>query len=126
MCPYVPSYDNAKPVFQNAMRVIASITNANPVLVTTYTPHQYKNGLIVRLDIPLGLGMQQANQLLGTVTVVSPTTFNLNIDTTYFDPYTSPSSPPPPAFQNAMVVPVGEVTTNLNQPTQNVLPYPAS
>lgn len=75
------------PVFQRAMRVISSITRANPAVVTTTFAHQYQNGLIARLNIPAGYGMTQANQLQGVVTVTGDTTFIISIDTTQFDQF---------------------------------------
>ena len=74
------------PVYQPAMRIISSVTNANPAVVTTTFNHQYKSGLIVRLNIAQGYGMQQANQLYGPIIVTGNTTFTIDIDTTLFDP----------------------------------------
>jgi len=80
----------ANPVFQRAMRVISSITNANPAVVTTTFDHQYLTGLIVRLNIPKGYGMSQANQLYGPITVTGSTTFTIDIDSTLFDTFIVP------------------------------------
>lgn len=104
------------------MRLIASITNANPATVTTTFANQYETGLIVRLDLPLAVGMQQANGLTGTITVIDSVTFTINIDTTNFDAFSIPVSPRP--FDNtcAQVVPVGEVNEQLDQATRNILP----
>lgn len=74
------------PVYQPAMRIISSVTNANPAVVTTTFNHQYQSGLIVRLNIAPGYGMQQANQLYGPIIVTGNTTFTIDIDTTYFEP----------------------------------------
>lgn len=119
---YIPSFAEQFPTFQPAMRVIAGLTTTNPIQVTTTFDHQYKDGLIVRLDIPLGFGMQQADQLVGEVTVTSPTSFTLPIDALYFDPFILPVAFPP-GYQDAQVVPVGENTLLLNSATENVLPY---
>ncbi len=108
------------PVFQPAMRIISNITNANPGVVTTTFAHQYKDLLIVRLDIPQGFGMQQANQLTGTVSVLSPTTFAISIDTTNFQPWSVPANWPLDK-QLAQVVPVGEENRTLENATRNVL-----
>lgn len=78
------------PVYQPAMRIISSITNADPAVVTTTFNHQYQSGLIVRLNVPLGYGMQQANQLYGPIMVTGDTTFTIDIDTTFFDPLVVP------------------------------------
>lgn len=78
------------PVYQPAMRIIESVTNDNPAVVTTTFNHQYQTGLIVRLNIPLGYGMQQANQLYGPIVVTGDDTFTIDIDTTYFGPLIIP------------------------------------
>lgn len=115
-------YANPNPIFQPAMRLIASITNANPATVTTTFANQYKTGLIVRLDLPLAVGMQQANGLTGTITVIDAVTFTINIDTTSFDAFSIPISPG--HFDNtcAQVVPIGEVNEQLDQAVRNILP----
>jgi hypothetical protein len=43
----------------------------------------------MRLNIPKGYGMQQANQLQGEITVTGDTTFTIDIDTTQMDPFLS-------------------------------------
>jgi hypothetical protein len=111
------------PIFQPAMRIITAITNANPAQVTTSFAHLYASGIIVRLDIPPADGMQQANGLTGTITVTSPTTFTIDIDTTGMDIFAIPVSPSPQTNTCAMVVPVGEVNAILTQAVRNTLPH---
>lgn len=115
----------AYPVFQPAMRIISSITNANPAVVTTTFNHQYKTGSIVRLNVPEGFGMVQANQLYAPIVVTGNTTFTIDIDTTHFQPFKAPTRYP---FnrQSATVTPVGELNTQLNAAVMNVLPYSAT
>lgn len=119
---------NQDPTFQPAMRVISSITQSDPVVITTVYDHQYHDGLIVRVDIPLDDGMQQLNQMTGTVTVIDDTSFSLPINTIDFDAFVipedpdNPGTPPPQAQICAMVVPIGEDNAILNQATRNVLP----
>lgn len=113
------------PVYQPAMRIIESITNAFPAVVTTTFNHQYRTGTILRLVIPLGYGMAQANQLTGEIIVLTTTTFAISIDTTTFDPFTSPTVFPD-TFQYPQSVPVGENNDILTAATQNVLPYRAT
>jgi hypothetical protein len=119
-------------VFQPQMRVIISITNANPCVITTSTDginpanHNYINGLIVRIDVPVGFGMQQINQQTGIVTVLSPTTFSLPINTINYDPYIVPPINPgtfPYSYQAGQSVPVGEINDIITGATQNVLPF---
>lgn len=124
MSAYIPSFSYRYPVYQPAMRVIASITNALQATVTTTVNHQYIVGTIVRFEIPLLLGMQQLNQQIGTIqSIPTPTTFIINIDTLNYDKFVLPSSFPPP-YQDAQVVPVGEINDILTAAVQNVLPYP--
>ncbi len=103
------------------MRVIAGITNAFPSTVTTTINHQYIVGTIVRLDISLTGGMRQANQKTGTIlTVPTPTTFTIDIDTTKFDAFSVPSQFPP-GYNDSQVVPVGEISSILTAATVNAL-----
>lgn len=114
-------YANPNPVFQPAMRIIAAITNSNPATVTTTFANQYKTGTIVRLDIPPACGMQQITGQTFPIFVTGPTTFTISVDTTNFDAFAIPVSPPPSVNTCALVVPVGEVTATLLAATINVL-----
>jgi hypothetical protein len=101
------------------MRIISAITNSFPAQVSTTFDHNYISGLIVRLIIPPFHGMQQANKLQGPIVVTSPTTFLIDIDTTFFDPYSALLQ----ATTCAQVVPVGEINESLANATRNALPY---
>lgn len=114
------------PIYQPAMRIITAITNAPLAQVTTSFDHLYLTGSIVRLDIPLGFGMQQANQQFGEIlTIPSPTTFTMSLDTTQFDAFSTPSDYPQNA-QYAQVVPFAEDSDTLLSAVQNTLPHLAS
>lgn len=113
------------PIYQPSMRIISAITNADPALVTTTFNHQYLTGTIVRLVIPPGFGMTQANQLYAPITVTGDTTFTIAIDTTYFDVFVTPASFPL-SYQSAQAVPIGEDNDMLTAAVQNVLPYSAN
>ena len=115
-------YAVPNPYIQPAMRLIHSITNASPALVTTTFDHQYLSGTIVRLDIPVACGMQEADKQYGPIVVTSPTTFNFPLDTTYFTPFAIPVAPDPHENTCAMVIPIGEISQMLDAATQNVLP----
>jgi hypothetical protein len=65
--------------------------------------------------------MQQANGLTGSIVVVSPTTFFVDIDTTLFDPFSIPMAASPHVDICAQVVPVGEVNEILTEATRNIL-----
>lgn len=112
------------PTFQQAYRLITNITNATSASVTTSFAHQYLDGLIVRLIVPKVYGMVQANNLSGTITVTSPTSFDITIDTTLFDAFTYPGPIPPPGTRTpSQVVPFGEINPILFNAVHNALPY---
>lgn len=112
------------PVFQQAMRVISSITNGFPAIVTTTLNHQYQTGMIVRLLVPDGFGMVQANKLYGSITVTGDMTFAIDIDTRSFDAFVVPSTFPQNK-QFSQAVPMAENNNMLTAATRNVLPYAA-
>lgn len=110
------------PVFQPAMRIVSNITNDYPAVVTTTINHNYKTGAIVRLYVPNGYGMIQANKLYASIIVLTDTTFSINLDTTLFSAFTTPITFPEDT-QYSQCVPLGEVNSTLNSSTKNVLPY---
>jgi len=118
--PVMAIYAQRYPVYQPSMRIITAITNANPASVTTSFNHNYISGTIVRLDIPLGYGMTDANQQFGPITVTGLTTYTIPIDTTYYTPFAAPATFPENA-QQAQCVPFGELATQLTAATVNVL-----
>lgn len=113
------------PVFQPALRIISNITTSNPAQVTTTFDHQYVSGTIVRLDIPPQFGMQQANKQFGSIVVTSPTTFDIALDSTLFDEFSTPSQYPFSA-QYAQCNAFAEDNGILTAAVQNVLPYKVS
>ena len=127
--PTTPNYyAQPFPVFQRAMRNVLSITQDFPALVTTtfdgVNPgnHQYLSGLIVRMQIPNGFGMNLLDKFVGPITVINSTQFTIPFDTTNLDPFVVPAYQPGNNGTPAQVVPVGETTEQLIQSTQNVLP----
>jgi len=119
------------PVYQPKMCAVIAITNANPALVTTSLDginpgnHQYINNLIVRIDLPLGYGMQQINQQFAPITVVNDTQFTIAIDTTMYDTFSIPTQYPLTS-QYAQSVVIAETNDMIIGAVQNVLPYEAS
>jgi len=108
------------PTYKPAMRIISDITNSFPATITTTFNHNYITGTVVRLYIPVGFGMVQANHMQGIITVNGDTTFLMDIDTSTFDPFVIPIVFPK-NFQHAQVVPIGEVNSILTAATDNVL-----
>lgn len=121
----MPILATLKPTFQPAMRIIATVSSGFPCTVTTTFAHNYITGMIVRLNIPPQFGLSQANGKQSPIIVTSDTTFTMNIDTTFMDPYV-PSSTFPFSQQYGQVTPVGELNETLLGATRNVLPYSAS
>jgi hypothetical protein len=104
------------------MRIVTAITNGLPASVTTSFAHGYASGLIVRIVVPLGFGMQEINDLFGSIIVTGITTFDIDIDTTNFNAFTVPVTPPA-SLQYAQAVPIGEINSTVYLATKNVLPY---
>ena len=77
--------------------------------------------------------MRQLDGLISVVTVTGTTTLTIDIDTTKFDTFVSwPADPdiavpadwpvPPWADTCALIIPIGEINSNLDEATHNVLP----
>lgn len=116
------AFPEVNPAYKPAMRVISAITNANPASITTTQDHLYISGNIVRIDVPLGFGMQQINQQFGEITVTGDTTFTIDIDTTHYDAFAA-APDYPENRQVAQVVPFAENNSILTAAIQNTLPH---
>lgn len=97
---------------------IESITQSNPCIITTTSPHGYSTGFNVRVTFPFpyskSFGMIQINGLSGLITVFSPTSFSMPINTLGFDPFVVGTT-----LEKAQVIPIGqEVVTDLNDSHQ--------
>jgi hypothetical protein len=108
------------PYFAPASNDITAITNAYPASVTTYSPHGWFNGAVVRLYIPLNFGMQQANRMKGIIMVTGASSFSINIDTRAFDPFVVPSEQPGNNFTPAQCINVGEFANTLDNAFVNI------
>ncbi len=118
--PYYSAITN--PIYMPAVRDVTSVTNGFPAVVTTSFPHSYLNGLIVRMVIPFNYGMFQLNDLKSVITVLSDTTFSINIDTTNFDVFAIPTEAmDQPLLNVAQSVPIGELASHLDQSFVNIL-----
>lgn len=115
-------------------RVIAKITQANPMVVTTLVQQNYQIGDVVRFQIPTAYGMQQLNStsnglpLQFTVSAVNnavgtQTVTFANVDSTAFTAFASILAAQYPQSLPVMI-PQGEGNTNnLNGITPFPLPY---
>ena len=101
---------------------VTSVTQANPATVTTTNPHGYVFGQEVQFLIPQPWGMRQLDRLKGYVlSVPTTTTFTVNIDTTFFDTFVTPTTPP--YVQAAQVAAIGDLNVGTLAPG-GVLPLP--
>ena len=101
---YYPGYSQEVVTPNLRTRTIASITQANPMVVTTDEDHIYVAGMIVRFLIPTAFGMVELNKLEGQVISLTNDTLTIDIDSTNFTPFTYPS-PLPSAYTNPSVMP---------------------
>ena len=103
---------------------ITSITQSNPAVITTGTNHGYSSGFNIRIVFPFPnayqFGMTQINEQIGTITVLSPNSFAIDINSLNYDPFVLGSTTEVP-----QVIPVGQYTNiNLDDSTQVNPPNP--
>jgi len=117
-------YEAENPAFLPASRLISAITQANPAVITTHYNHWYTTGLIVRIEIPDACGMTELNGRTFAITVTGNDTLSIPIDSADFQAFVIPA-PPFPEWANtcALIIPIGEETSKLDEATRNVLPY---
>lgn len=79
-----------------AESTISTITQGYPCIISTTSAHGYMDGLVVQVLFPFtgsnNFGMMQINGLSGPVSVLTPTSFSLPINTVQFDPFNAGSS----------------------------------
>lgn len=101
---------------------ISNITKANPAVVTTSIINSLTTGQVVRLHVPRNYGMNELDNKLFIITVLTNQTFSLqftqvppavNVDSTSFIAFTIPSNP---QF-TAEVISVGSGPTPILSPT---------
>lgn len=115
---YYPGYSQLQVTQNLVTQQIASITNANPMVVTTSNDHGYVAGMDVTFLIPTQFGMQQLNGKIGQVLSLTADTLIIGVDSTNFTPFSYPS-PLPSAYTPPSVIP-----NNSGQPLPpQPLPY---
>lgn len=119
--PDYQCYAYIDPIYGPAMRLISSITNTYPAVVTTTFAHGYVDGTIVRFDLPLATGMQQLNQMTSPILVTGLTTFTIDVDTRQFAPFSVPVGLGPFIDVCAQVVPIGSKNDTLIPAVHNEL-----
>jgi hypothetical protein len=101
---YYPGYSQVQVNPNLLTKTIASVTNSNPMVVTTSFDHHYVPGMIVKFLIPIIFGMQQLNSLAGQVLSVTSNTLTVKIDSTNFGVFAYPS-PLPRSYSPPTVYP---------------------
>ena len=101
---YYPGYSQIQVGENLTWQVIASITQAYPMVVTTVNNSNYNPGMGVTFNIPVAFGMTQLNGVNALVTNVSGTAVTCNIDSRGFTPFAAPS-PLPNAYTTPTIIP---------------------
>jgi hypothetical protein len=101
---YYPGYSQVQVQENLRVQTIASITNANPMIVTTVNAHDYPAGVMVTFLIPTQFGMVQLNGINVQVISVTSNTLTINLDSTNFSVFSYPA-PLPSAYTNPSVIP---------------------
>ena len=114
---YYPGYSQTIVTENYVWQVISSITQANPMVITTAGTNNYVPGVKVRFSIPGIFGMQQLNGIQAQVISVTTNTLTCNVDSSNFTPFAYPVSLP-----NAYTPPV--VIPNSSGPYLPPLPLP--
>lgn len=102
---YYPGYSQLQVAQNLKTQAIASITQANPMVVTTVNDHGYVNGMIITFLIPTQFGMVQLNGLNGQVISSTSDTLTIAINSNNFSTFSYPS-PLPSAYTLPSVIPV--------------------
>jgi hypothetical protein len=100
--------------FIPSSKIIQDITRANPGVVTTTTDHGYLTGIFVRIVLPADFGMQQVDNQIYKITVLTSSTFAINQNTSNFDAFSLVVT-----TQLPQVIPVGSDALSILEGTEN-------
>lgn len=101
---YYPGYSQVQVQENLRCQTILSITQANPMVVTTVNDHGYVIGMDVTFLIPPSFGMVQLNNQNAQVISVTNNTLTVNLDSTNYTVFAYPS-PLPGAYTPPSVIP---------------------
>lgn len=87
---------------------ISSISQGSSTVVTTSVDHGFIVGNQVQFSIPKAYGMTQLNGKKGLVLSFTSNTITVNIDSSSFDPFVTPSVIPLIIYDPAEVLPIGD------------------
>lgn len=102
--------------FSPTASIITAISNANPAVVTVSDAYDYLEGSYVRLVFYDSYGMPELNDRVFLLTPIDDTTFSIDVDTTNLGAFSVGSS-----NQEPQVIPVGEISSTLQNATDNTL-----
>lgn len=108
------------PRFGPYINLIAAITNANPAQVTTQTVNNYVTDMVVKLYVPPSCGMTGVSGLQGSITVIDPYNFLIDIDTTVFGAFAIPAMPNPKEDICPQTIPVGDISQTFEGLVKNL------
>lgn len=91
-------------------RLISNVSQAVRAIVTTDEDHEFEDGQIVRLIVPLAYGMN-LDYVQAKIVVLNATQFETDVNTSNEAPFVNPTIPP--AFTPAQVVPISGVVDNI-------------
>ena len=101
---YYPGYSQTTVTENLVWQVIASVTQSNPMVVTTESNHNYPAGVKVTFLVPSQFGMVQLNGIQTQVISVTNNTLTCNINSSNFTPFAYPGSLPS-AYTPPTVIP---------------------
>ncbi len=102
---YYPGYSQVIITPNLRTKVIDSITNAFPMVVTTIEDHGYVLGMEVRFLIPSQFGMQELNKVDAVQVIgITANTLSINLDSRQFTSFQYPGSLPT-AYTPPSVIP---------------------
>ena len=98
---------------------INNITRDTTTKVFFTTTHGFVKGNLVRLYIPPQWGIVELNGLKGYVVAVSNTTITVDIDSTKFTQFSTPSVTYPVIVQQPQAIPAGDANTGYSTIVSN-------
>jgi len=112
----IPPYTPPLPDLTNFIpkrRLVSNLALGFPTVVTTTEDHGYTSTLIVSFLFPNVKRIQALQNVAFPITVLSPTTFSVPIDTTNYGPFTVDTN------QEPQVLPAAEQNLTLVNATNN-------
>lgn len=100
---YYPGYSQVQVQENLRVQTIASVTQSNPMILTTTKDHGYVAGMMVTFFIPNQFGMVELNSKNVQVIEITNDTLTINLDSTNFSVFSYPS-PLPSAYTPPSVI----------------------